>query len=213
MQTLNDVKQPQYVQWKTIKSDCIQVTAEKLDKNDNEDQAFQGTSPCPLVIMYQKTWIFTTVGNSYIAVEKNVFICIMKSRNIPRNLSVHSNVSATCIRGASEKFLNGLKFLSLYLDYHNFKLYLDYHNFNLYLDYHNLNLYLVYHNFNLYSDYHNFNLYLDYHNLNLYLDYHNFNLYLDYHNFNLYLDYHNFNLYLDYHNFNLYLDYHNFNYL
>lgn len=52
--------------------------------------------------------------------EKKVFICLMKSGNIPRNHRVHSNVSATCIRGASEKFLNDLKFLNLYLAYHKF---------------------------------------------------------------------------------------------
>jgi len=118
MQALNDVKQPQQVQRKT-KSDCTQVTAEELDKNNHEDQVFRGMSSCLLVIMYETTWIFKTVGKSYLAVKK-VFICIMKSRNIPRNHSMHSNVSVTCIRGASEKFLNDLKFPNLRLYYHNF---------------------------------------------------------------------------------------------
>jgi len=134
----------------------------------------------PLVIMYETTWIFKTVGNSYLLTPwcrvllekltglqlvkkyphftepegslphsqapatclypgpaqssqythipppgdiwpwKKVFICIMKSRNIPRNHSMNSNVSATCNRGASEKFLNDLKFSNLHLSYHNF---------------------------------------------------------------------------------------------
>ena len=101
------------------KGDSTQVTAEELDKNNHEYQVFRGISPCPLVVTYQKTWIFETEGNSNTAVKKRVHF-IMKSRHFPRNHFKYSNTAATCARGASEEFLNDLKFLQFHLAYHNF---------------------------------------------------------------------------------------------